>query len=335
MLVSVVVPVYGVEKYIERCFKSVEEQTYPYLECLFIDDCSLDNSRNILESLIDQYEGVIDFKIVSHQKNKGLSGARNTGLLASNGEYVYFLDSDDDIPKDSISNLVQTLDKVNGFVEMVQGSTMIFQGEKIFNRYVLSSRLPSVIHGNAQIRTNILERKTPVTAWNRLISRKFLLENNLYFKEGIIHEDEYWGFQLARKIDSIAYCFDVTYNHYINPNSITTSGYKKSLDNWLFILSLISDEINENSREEKIFYLKSGYSGVFLKSLKFVNKEEAKLYIGKLYEVCLGNEWVSSDLFAKMYCSLYNLPYFVQNFIVKVVPVRVLFTRFLLSMVAK
>ena len=103
--VSIVVPVFGVEKYVGRCFDSVAAQTYPLLECIFVDDCGTDASMRILRERIAAYRGHVRFRIVRHERNRGLSAARNTGADAATGEYVWFVDSDDFISDEAVADI--------------------------------------------------------------------------------------------------------------------------------------------------------------------------------------------------------------------------------------
>ncbi len=96
MKISIIVPVYNVERYIEECLKSVMEQNFGgALECIVVDDCGSDSSMAVVERLTGAYTGPIEFRIISHDRNRGLSAARNSGIRAASGDYVSFLDSDD------------------------------------------------------------------------------------------------------------------------------------------------------------------------------------------------------------------------------------------------
>ena len=110
MLISIVIPVFNVEIFISECLQSVIRQTYTGpLECIVVDDCGTDKSIEIAEQLIAEYDGPIDFKVLHHDHNRGLSAARNTGMDAAKGDYVYFLDSDDWISDDCIEKLAKPL----------------------------------------------------------------------------------------------------------------------------------------------------------------------------------------------------------------------------------
>jgi glycosyltransferase involved in cell wall biosynthesis len=95
ILISIIVPVYNGETYLDRCFSSITRQSYKNIECLFVDDGSKDTSYKKLSEFTMNYSGNITFRIIRHEENKGLSAARNTGILNATGEYLYFLDADD------------------------------------------------------------------------------------------------------------------------------------------------------------------------------------------------------------------------------------------------
>ena len=105
-LVSVIIPIYNVEQYIEKCLDSVINQTYKDLEIICVNDCSPDNSAQIL---LEYAQRDTRIKIVNREKNGGLSAARNTGLDEAKGEYVYFIDSDDWIDLDYIEKMVSAI----------------------------------------------------------------------------------------------------------------------------------------------------------------------------------------------------------------------------------
>ena len=108
-MISIIVPIYKVENYIERCVRSLLEQTYIGIEYIFVDDCSPDSSISILKKVIKEYPTRIDqIKIISHEKNMGLPAARNTGLKMAIGDYIFHCDSDDYVEKDMIEKMYQT-----------------------------------------------------------------------------------------------------------------------------------------------------------------------------------------------------------------------------------
>jgi len=238
MRVSIVVPVYNVEQYINQCFASISKQTYNnvMLECIFVDDCGNDHSISILKQLLNDYTGDIQFKIIVHEQNKGLSEARNTGTLAATGKYVYYLDSDDEITDDCIQTLIDLADKYKN-VDMILGSSEILNNGRRNDSYMIKTEVPEYSDDATWLKKSILKRTYfPMTAWNKLISIDFIKANNLFFKPGIIHEDEHWEFFVAKHIKAAAFSKKSTYIHYINEGSIITTTSPRQIECMLIIV---------------------------------------------------------------------------------------------------
>lgn len=255
--VSIIVPVYNVEKYVSRCFNSIAGQTYSNIECIFVDDCSPDKSRKLLKKKISDYEGKIVFKVIRLFENRGLSEARNIGTLESEGDYIYYLDSDDELFFDSIEKLVSFAVKYAG-VDIVQGNTKTIPKPKDDRMSLNLFRVPEYTKKKFWIKSHCLkEPRIPTNAWNKLINRRFLIENKLFFKAEIIHEDEHWMFLVAKKLNSIAFCKSYTYKHYVTEGSIMQSGYNsRSFKSWYVILNdswINIDEENINAQKSFIF----------------------------------------------------------------------------------
>lgn len=225
--ISIIVPVYNVESYIEDCFNSIVYQTMTEgVECIFVDDCGTDGSIDILNSLIDAYSGNIRMYIIHHEKNRGLSAARNTGTDAAEGEYVYYLDSDDTISSSCLESMWNIVTKYPS-VDIVQSSTKSEENPFIFDLSVKSKHLPDYSENVNWIRETLLSHKVvPVTAWNKLIRHDFITDNGIIFPEGYIHEDEFWTYRAQKHIHSIAFCKKFTYYYRSNPKGITST-FKK------------------------------------------------------------------------------------------------------------
>ena len=148
MKISIVIPIYNVEKYILNCLLSIvnQKKTIHTIECILVDDCGNDNSIKIASDFIKQHGKDIEFKLIKHKYNRGLSAARNTGISACSGDYVLFLDSDDTLPEDSIYNLSNPLDSypydfVIGEVEVlgavkVTPSLLLEEGAYMVNKII-------------------------------------------------------------------------------------------------------------------------------------------------------------------------------------------------------
>lgn len=241
--ISIIIPVYNVKRYILRCLHSVANQTHTTnIECVLVDDCGDDNSIEIANKFIEQYKGNIIFKIVSHNSNKGLSAARNTGIINANGEYVYFLDSDDEILPDAIEKFIEYLNKWKN-VDCLVGDVY---ASYPFSQWIrVKKNNEFIFRGNDIVQKYMLNRSPiPVTAWNKLIKRDIIINNGLFFKEGFIHEDEIWSYFLSRYVRSYGYINYASYVYYQNPHSIITNRVK-SVTNKILILKLFLNDITE------------------------------------------------------------------------------------------
>lgn len=243
MKVTIIVPVYNVSAYIERCWESLVKQTYKEIEILFVDDCGTDDSVEKLQKLIDTHPDIY-CKILHHDHNRGLSAARNTGLMAATGDYVYFLDSDDDITEDCIERFVAPV--VNDEIDIVVGNYRVVGGEA-HSPLLLDSGL---LDSSKEVLASYAAGKWYVMAWNKLCRRDFLIDNNLFFREGLIHEDVLWTFQVACKAQSLYVCNDVTYNYNVRGASIMTSmSIERDLRVYLDVFDAIVDFVRSEQRE--------------------------------------------------------------------------------------
>lgn len=210
--------------YIERCLLSVLDQTYQNLEIILIDDCSPDNSIEIAKKVISEHPNRDKAIFTKHEQNRGLSAARNTGINLAAGEYIYFLDSDDEIQPYTIMSMVELCDKYKN-VDLVQGSTLTIPiniSKSWLN--IKDKNLPEYSSDHEWIKKGMLKRFLfSMTAWNKLVSRRLLISNSIYFREGIVHEDELWNFFLSKKVTTIAFCKKDTYLYRINDSGIMSS----------------------------------------------------------------------------------------------------------------
>ena len=220
IFVSIIIPVYNVENYIVDCLLSVINQDYcGRVECLIVDDNSTDNSLEIIEEFISHYSGTIDFKILAQDKNGGVSAARNIGIKNALGNYLLFLDSDDELALNCLNELTKPLLKYN--YDIVLGGYFINSNEKYVDGHTFKQDCS--IDSNELIRTKFNQGLWYVMPWNKLCSKTFLVSNNLLFQEGIIYEDELWSLKLANCAQSMYLVSSITYFYKIRENSIMTT----------------------------------------------------------------------------------------------------------------
>lgn len=211
--VSIIIPIYKVEAYIERCIKSVAEQdgigSAYNLECILVDDCTPDKSMKIAKETIKAYKN-IHFICLQHEINRGLSVARDTGLEYATGDYIMFIDSDDYILPGCIKTFTDEIYN-NSTIDLVTGSTICKNNTDIKKRELLNSK-ESIIHG-------FLTMKFFITSWNKLIRRECIVENKLLFIEGIYLQDQPWLYTLAFHINSMLLLPKATYVYEEAPES--------------------------------------------------------------------------------------------------------------------
>lgn len=246
MKVSIIIPVYNKSDYIERCINSVINQTYQDIECLIVDDCGQDDSILKAHCITDSYNGNVSFIYVTHEKNRGVSAARNSGTEVATGDYIFYLDADDELPLDSIELLMAKVLAYPG-IDIVQGNMKrIPAGDDCYelNRF----GFPEIYTDNASIRARFYDvwKTFPINPVNKLIRNRFIIDNALFFLEGIIHEDEHWMSKVIKYCSSMVFEYDYTYYRYIIPNSIMTStDNEKSGYNWGILLYDIACNFEE------------------------------------------------------------------------------------------
>lgn len=266
MKVSIIIPVYNVAPYIGHCIKSVMDQTYSDgIECILVNDVTPDDSIAIAERLIADYNGPIQFRILSHEQNRGLSATRNTGIDAATGDYLYFFDSDDEITPDCIEKLVHPILK-DPTIEMVEGCYMTITTDR---NNVMSERLVARPQLEFTSKETVREfffsnRYKNIFAWNKLVNRKFVLENQLYFSN-VAAEDNFWHFHYFKYLSHLYIISDITYKYFKRPNSITTTPNKEYRNQMGFHYAEIVKNLTPNDSVREVKYFLTGFSWFYRK----------------------------------------------------------------------
>lgn len=217
MKISIVIPIYNVAPFVADCIRGVIHQTWQgQLECIFVDDCGTDNSMEIVSGVVQAYQGPIDFKTVKHEQNRGLSAARNTGIAAATGDYIYFLDSDDEITPDCMAVLASPIEQER--YDVIVGDYRIVGSGMPKIPLMLSE---GQILRNQEILHAYRQKDWYMMSVNKLYRKALLDQYALRFREGIIHEDELWSFQIACKAQTLACVKKETYIYKLREGSIT------------------------------------------------------------------------------------------------------------------
>ena len=222
-LFSIIVPVYNVELWLNKCIDSILEQTYKNIEIILIDDGSTDRSGEICDEYLNKSNKIKVF----HNENKGLSYSRNFGIKNSKGKYVMFIDSDDFI------NNIKVLEKFIDILEM-EKSDFIYTSYCRFDdgkENIVTENLPININNNdiknksgIEIMSLLISKNSyHHAAYLKVCKREFLIENNLFFKEGIYHEDAEWTPKLFYYSKKISIYSEPYYMRRMRENSIITT----------------------------------------------------------------------------------------------------------------
>lgn len=246
--VSIVIPIYNVAAYIGDCLRSVFEQTYPQIEVVLVDDVTPDDSMEQAVPWIQKLQEKYEVKTITHAVNRGLSAARNTGIKASTGDWVYFLDSDDEITPDCIALMVAEVEK-HPDVDFVIGNVKF-----VGSTWDFPLKCKAYVTGNEKILYDYTTYKWYMMAWNRLYKKTYILKHNLYFKEGLLHEDELYSFQVATTAQAMAAVYEETYIYKVR--SVGSITAQRKLKNF--------EDISYTIREKCAYTLKQYRSGVFV-----------------------------------------------------------------------
>lgn len=234
--VSVVVTVYNVEKYIQRCIVSIQNQTIKDIEIVVVDDGSPDNSMNIVEEIARNDDRI---KVIRHEKNMGLMWARKTGYMAANGEYIAFCDSDDYLPEDSIELLLNEAEKTQA--DIVSGDYI----------YVTISGRQRICHNTLRYGNDIipvfkalLKRELRHSIWGKLY-RASILKGYPYktYEKFTLGEDGCLFYQIVENINKIVQIDKPVYYYMQNLQSSTRVRYKEQAIKSICILNRMRNDV--------------------------------------------------------------------------------------------
>lgn len=232
--VTIVVPVYNVEQYLDQCLESLTKQTYSDIQIVLVDDGSTDSSGRICDvwSKSDARINVI------HQANRGLSAARNNGLSIARGEYIEFVDSDDYVEKELIETLVQTIDKTGA-------DAAIFEFDCINDSTGIASQNPEARNfpqsnkmSGKETLMHLLKGDIDNHAWRYLAAKHLFTDNGILFPENKHFEDIYTSYKVYGNANTIALVHKTLYHYRIRKGSILhskniTQSYRDAEDGFI------------------------------------------------------------------------------------------------------
>lgn len=326
MELSIIVPIYKVEKQLEQCIKSILNQSFTNFELILVDDGSPDMCGHIC----DEYEKKDSRIKVIHKKNGGLSDARNAGLDIALGKYIGFVDSDDIIHPQMYEKLYNCINKSN--LDIVQCKFKRFKSIEEINININDSELNFKEYNSQDAIIDLIDNnKINVNAWNKLYKRE-LFQNERYPK-GKIHEDEFLTYKLIYNSSKIGYIDEELYYYYENNNGIMNgSNILKRLDRIEALEERSSFFLNNGNKD---LYNKSNTALFFaLNKLYFIFKRNKQLrkeeqYINLLKDKIIKTASILSDnvYLSKQNIKIVNLInkskifiniYYIQNWLLSI-----------------
>lgn len=329
-MISVIIPVYNVEKYLERCLESVINQTYQDLEIILVDDGSTDSSP----AICDKYKEKDSRIKVIHKENGGLSSARNAGLRISSGEYVGFIDSDDDAELNMYELLYDVAKKYNvdfvmsDYIRINEDKTKYLKTLEINNGYYSKKDIKNKIFPSLIMGEN-LEYGPLLSVWHCLYNRKFLNQNNIEFDEDVRwSEDNIFSAIVGYNANSFYYLKNKgLYHYYQNPGTITT-GYRKNA--WFYYSTMnehlrnyfsnVNNHSFENQLDWHLMFYACNCIGMIGSKLE---KNEAVIEINNILN-CSGlqkafNNINSLKISKKLKIQLYLMKYKFTHLLVEII----------------
>ena len=300
-LISIIVPVYKVEKYLEKCVKSILKQTYTNLEIILVDDGSPDKCGQLCDELAKTDDRIKVF----HKENGGLSDARNYGVERANGEYIGFVDSDDYIHECMYEELYKAIKK-SGTSIAECGVTRVYKNT--LRPHYEGGDYFLVLDREGYLKEYLENKRLYGSAWCKLIHED--LAKKIKFPIGKVYEDAFYTLELLKIVDRYTLISGNYYYYYIRENSITTRPFSSKDMDYIEIMELISEyTLNKFPiyKEQLLVRLTFAYISIFNQLLEVDNykrKSEYKILKDKLkdnYFKVLSNKKAPKNLKAAMF----------------------------------
>lgn len=271
--VSVIVPFYNVEGYIEKCLETLVNQTLKEIEIILVNDGSKDRSINIVEKFLQRYPEKI---VYLEKENGGLSDARNFGIPHAKGEYVAFLDSDDYVEKDMYENMYELAKRENS--DMVECN---FYWE-------YPDKKKEDIGKEYQVNNEMLE-KVRVVAWNKLIRREIIQDANIQFPKGYRYEDVEFTYKLIPFIKKVSFCKKPLVHYVQREGSISNLQNERNIEIFDVLEHVIefykeNNIYNKYAQEIEYVYIRYAFCSSLLRIVKIQDEELKDKLLAETWE---------------------------------------------------
>lgn len=267
-IISIIVPIYKVEKYLDRCINSILNQTFKDFELILVDDGSPDRCGDICEKYAKKDKRI---KVI-HKENGGLSDARNAGLDIATGKFIGFIDSDDFIHKDMYMVLYDAIIKSKS--DISQCKFKYFSKEDELNKNIINDRKYEIYNNINAIEEIIDNKNLNTNVWNKLYKRE--LFNDIRFPKGKIHEDEFVTYKVFYRAKTVSYVNKELYYYFSNDTGIMKNLNINSKFDWIEAI----EERNEfllSIKEKSLFNKSNSYLFFNLIKIRYNIKKSEEL----------------------------------------------------------
>lgn len=307
--ISVIIPVYNVGKFIERCARSLMEQTIDNVEYIFVDDASPDNSIQILQKVLADYPNRRDnVRILTHAENKGLPAARNTGLAVAQGKYIFHCDSDDFVEPDMLEQLYGKAIKCDADIVWCDWYLTFENSERYMKQPAYDTPLEAL--------KAMLSGVMKYNVWNKLVRRSIYVENKIDFPAGYGMGEDMTIMLLFAYAERISYLPHAFY-HYVklNTNAFSQTYSKRHLQELQHNVATITDKLETlfgNMLEQEISFLKLEAKFPFLFSNDSKKRKLWQEWYPEANRFILQNHNISMRSRLIQWCAWKNLNFIVS-----------------------
>ena len=309
--ISVIVPVYNVERFLRECIESIISQTYKDLEIILVNDGSTDKSPLICE----EYKKIDARVIVLHKENGGLSDARNKGIDISTGEYIGFVDSDDFIENDMYELLLNNIKKVEADI-----ATCGVISEKVKDKNFYKEEI--IVNAHDGLKEMLMERSMNTSACDKLYKRS--LFDEIRYPKDKLYEDLYTTYKLLHKANKIVISNQKKYYYRYNENSITKSKFNKNKMDLIVASKEIINFMEDNYPDLAILARNrcTRYAISFIKTIiqeniqdKLILQELISLVRANIFIYLFSSYKISSKLYGVSLSVSYRITYKITKFL--------------------
>ena len=221
--ISVIVPCYKVEKFLSACLDSILNQTLKEIEIICVNDASPDKTAEILKKYSESDSRI---RVINHEKNRGLSAARNTGISLACGDYIAFVDSDDFLDLSMLEKLYKKAEKTGA--EIVIGNVFLYYDGTGKTEIFRNKRFFTFLSGRIFTLTEYPALVSCIAAWDRIYKRELIKDNNLTFPEGLVYEDQPFSIMAMAYAKSITVVNEALYYYRKNSGTSITDSEKEN-----------------------------------------------------------------------------------------------------------